>query len=119
MCINDDDDDDDNDDNDDDEYDDDDDNDDDEYDVSRLGKIEVNFTSLMEQTQQTVLDSITRRIDYMTPQGVSNTLYGLSLMRVDWNSILLSDDHRNRIQNAIVTISQVMNEQEIANTIYS
>jgi len=88
-------------------------------DVSRLGKIEVNFTSLMEQTQQTVLDSITRRIDYMTPQGVSNTLYGLSLMRVDWNSILLSDDHRNRIQNAIVTISQVMNEQEIANTIYS
>ncbi len=119
MCINDDDDDDDNDDNDDDEYDDDDDNDDDEYDVSRLGKIEVNFNSLMEQTQQTVLDSITRRIDYMTPQGVSNTLYGLSLMRVDWSSILLSDDHRNRIQDAIVTISQVMNEQEIANTIYS
>ena len=88
--------------------------------VSRLGKIEVNFTSLLEQTQQTVLDSITRRIDSMTPQGVSNTLYGLSLMRVDWdNNIFILDSQRNRIQNALTAISYVMNEQEVANTIYS
>ena len=56
------------------------------------------------------------RASRMTPQGVANSLYGLSLMRCDWKAL---GSVQSLLQDALCAALPRMNEQEVAGTVYS
>ena len=53
----------------------------------------------------------------LTPYGVSNTLYGLAMIGVNWCSI--SPGYQKQLETLAADYMPKMNEQGLANTIYS
>jgi hypothetical protein len=53
----------------------------------------------------------------LTPYGVSNTLYGLAMIGVNWCNI--SPSYQRRLETLAADYMPKMNEQGLANTIYS
>jgi len=53
----------------------------------------------------------------LTPYGVSNTLYGLAMIGVNWCNI--SPGYQKRLETLAADYMPKMNEQGLANTIYS
>ncbi len=70
-------------------------------------------TSSHSQSQQQQHHSLT----VLTPYGVSNTLYGLAMIGVNWCNI--SPGYQKRLETLAADYMPKMNEQGLANTIYS
>lgn len=69
------------------------------------------------KVKQCIFDAVTKQSWKMTPVGVSNSLWGLMLMKADWNQF--PAETRNAFTRAIERQAPRMDEQQIANVVYS
>jgi len=88
--------------------------------VYGLGKLESNImdvSSSSVQARNCLFDAIQRESWRFTSQGVSNTMWGLMLLKVQW--VDLPDDLTNGLLMSIAREANKMSEQELGNTIYA
>lgn len=69
------------------------------------------------KAKQCILDAATKQSWKMTPQGVSNSVWGLMLMKTEWKQLPLETSEA--FTRSIERQAPRMDEQQIANVIYS
>jgi len=78
----------------------------------------ADWSKLSKDVQNCLLSCLRREmVKNMTSQHVSNSIYGLSKMKVSWSADLSNDD-RIVIENALLRVKDDLNSQEVANIIH-